>query len=613
MITVSKLGLRAPINWDSDAREHLFLMNKLWNTLVAIEHENYEKWSQVFCIDGEYDTLRQAFETASAKIDELWKERLALRARTRAKASEQDTDYGNQIKEAKTLASDLWKKVKARRSSIKDNPEIVEKLKDLEADRRERVKEARNASGLWWPNYNAVVASYDVARSKAMATGTRLKFHAFTGEGRFTVQFQKPITVSELFSGKNSSAKIEEISPEAFAHLFGKDKPPHDKFKLLHVTIYTFTDENGKRQRRNLMLPIFMSRDLPANAIIKSMQVTCRKRDSVPLPGSNTTSELIKRTTKPFIADAYEWYACFTLQTPDVESIHKSKSACGLNFGWRQTSHGIRVATLVDISGNHEHFYLPNTVIQRLARADSIKSELDDAANIMRSKISEWLKELDDRAPEEWMEAAKDAVNSRSHDKLYQLVLLWNTWSFHQFMPNWKREMDDWHSVKCPKKGEPDYDLKNSLFWTCDFRKRREMIGLREGAQNHRLTWYQTIAKQIATKYALIGIGQLELKKSALTEQQEEVLPEVARSNRVKASLFELTDWLKKQAAKCSSEIVKAKRPVTNTCHKCGAKQNVPADALAHTCTKCHSVWDRDVNAAMIALQDAIQAEEKVV
>jgi len=42
-IIVRQYGLLAPLNWDQDCQEHLWLQNKFWNRLVEIEAQYLEK------------------------------------------------------------------------------------------------------------------------------------------------------------------------------------------------------------------------------------------------------------------------------------------------------------------------------------------------------------------------------------------------------------------------------------------------------------------------------------------------------------------------------------------------------------------------------------------
>jgi putative transposase len=52
-VIVRQYGLRPPLDWDDDAHEVLWLQNRLWNTLVEIDHEHNAQYRAL--IDGDPD------------------------------------------------------------------------------------------------------------------------------------------------------------------------------------------------------------------------------------------------------------------------------------------------------------------------------------------------------------------------------------------------------------------------------------------------------------------------------------------------------------------------------------------------------------------------------
>lgn len=566
-IIVRKYGLLAPINWGDDCREQLFLANKLWNTLVEIERTNQIEWNAVFEQNPEFSMLKTELDQVQSDIDAAWDERRKTRAKLRAKATDEDQASEDAIKAMTARRKELWAQLKTLRNKIK--PEYREQLDAVELDRRAKVKKARQESGLFWSNYNAVVDSYNVARSRALKEGATLRFHAFDGTGRFVNQIQGGMSVEDLLNARHSQVSVSDVSPESFSQFFNGriDSARSRRLKWLTITAYTGKDEAGKHFRRNLTFPMIMHRPIPDDARIKEVEVVGKR-----------------------IAGKIEWSVTFTCTIEAEAPHHESKSACGLNFGWRQTANGIRICTLADSMGHKEHFYLPDSVMRRLQYCEQLQSELDDAANDLRDKISEWLESAGCSAPEEWREAAEIAKRSRSPGKLVRLALLWREWDF---MTEWREIAEAWRKAdKC---------------------KRQEMENLRQKAINHRRDIYRNIGKQIADCYSMIGFGQLDLKKAAqlvIDDIEENTLPAKARYIRQAVCISELIEWIEKQAAKSGAEIVDAARPVTNTCNVCGSRQSVKPDTIHHNCTKCGSSWDRDENAAKIALQDIFQSEK---
>jgi hypothetical protein len=76
------------------------------------------------------------------------------------------------------------------------------------------IKEARNhysrQLGLYWPNYLESERAANQARFQRMDP----KFHRWTGEGSLAIQFQKGLSVAELFECQDSRLRlIHPISP----------------------------------------------------------------------------------------------------------------------------------------------------------------------------------------------------------------------------------------------------------------------------------------------------------------------------------------------------------------------------------------------------------------
>jgi hypothetical protein len=563
-VIVRQYGLLAPLDWGDDCKEQLFLSNRLWNALVEIERTNQTEWNAVFEQNSEFSMLKTELDQLQADIEEAWEERRKNRAKVRAKATDEDQASADAIKSMTARRAELWAQLKALRNKLK--PGFKDALDAVELDRRAKVKKARQESGLYWCNYNAVIDSYNTARSRALKTGARLQFHAFDGTGRFVNQIQGGMSVDDLLNAKHSQVSIKSLPVDAFTAPFRGERRRKQR-TFLTVTAYTGKDEAGKHFRRNLTFPMIMHRPIPDDARIKEVEVVAKR-----------------------IAGKIEWSVTFTCTTDAEAPHHESQSACGLNFGWRQTANGVRVCTLADSVGHKEHFHLPDTVIRRLQYCEQLQSELDEAANELRAQIAEWLAVPCDSAPDEWREAAEIAKRSRSPGKLIKLALLWRDWDFRQ---DWREIAEEWRKA--------------------DKRKRQEMENLRQKAINHRRDVYRNIGKRIADRYSMIGFGQLDLKKAAqlvIADAEENTLPAEARRIRQMSCVSELVEWIEKQAVKAGATIIQATRPVTGTCHVCGSRQSVKPDMLHHHCTKCGSVWDRDENACVIALQDVMQSDK---
>lgn len=136
-----------------------------------------------------------------------------------------------------------------------------------------------------------------------------------------------------------------------------------------------------------------MHRELPPEAQIKEVAVACRKRGGTQRhlpPGEQPHGRHRPRRSAPRIGDEYEWSVTFTCQTPDAAAASASRSACGLNLGWRQTPQGLLIATLTDSAGHLERIHLPEAILTRLDRAEALQGTLDTAANAIRARLAVW-------------------------------------------------------------------------------------------------------------------------------------------------------------------------------------------------------------------------------
>jgi hypothetical protein len=181
-ISVYRYGLLAPLDWADDCEEELRRMTALWNRLVEIEHAHRAQVRALTAADDAVAAAEAEVATLNDKVTTLYERRVASRkeARARTKTTELDDEI-TQAKRDRREASAIAKEARRRvQAGAKD------RLAALNEQRKALVKTARQQSGLYWGNYNAVCADYDRARSAAMKRGVELKFHrhcTLPGEG----------------------------------------------------------------------------------------------------------------------------------------------------------------------------------------------------------------------------------------------------------------------------------------------------------------------------------------------------------------------------------------------------------------------------------------------
>lgn len=553
-----RYGLGEPIDWDSDVADQLYLQTKFWNRLVEIEREAREQYRAVVGADDTIGPLTTEIEAAKQKKERLFTERKALRAKARKKIPTPDHDA--RIKALAEQIRALAAVIKTARIDAKER--LAPHADAINTWRFDAVKQARNASGLWWGNYNAVAASYDAARAKAMKEGTELQFHRFTGEGRLTCQIQGGASAEAIMTGKCTLVNVAPLAAGAFSH------PSRGERRRLQRTQIAVTAFTRGTERRMLTLPMQMHRPLPDGAIVKQVTLTRRK-----------------------VGTRFRWHAVFTCSIPDTEmQPHPSERACGVNLGFRQVKEGLRVATVAwDSRKTAEHLILPAEWLAAMDRVETLQSRRDE--HLLPMHAAAKLLPRDDDTPEALRERLDRIARAPKigSAQLAAMVLAWRDGH-----PGWQPEQ------------LPAFEAWRRN----DKRAAEEQANLRDKLAAQRKEHYRLWAHDLVRRFSVIAVGKIELRKLAELQRAdgtENDLHARARANRTRASLFLLQQELAQQAMKQGSRIVMVDGPVSSTCHACGASTTVTLDIM-QVCEHCHAVWDQDANAALNAHFDGVQA-----
>lgn len=562
-VIVRKYGMLPPLDFDKDCTEHLFLQNKLWNRLVEIEMENRATYREVSGSVGKVAPLVADIEVLEAHISDLVAERSNLRMVLKIKKGDQLKDIDLQIAEAKVKKKDLIFAIRAAKSEEK---EAIKTLTEpLETARKDAVKLAYQQSGLWWCNYNAVINSYNVARSKAMKEGADLNFHRFDGTGRFTCQIQGGMTTEQLLNGDHNIASLRLVSSGEFSEISGKRPPAlwlqevgsrkdSRQYGVLKVTVYTFADAEGKHQRRFLSIPVILHRPLPETGDLKEFTVT-RKR----------------------VGATYNWNVTFTYTQPKQPSPKHDGMSCGINMGWKRVPGGLRIASIVPERGAATHIVMPQSIVDDLVYVSGLKSRVDTMTNDNFSWLKENVRDVPPELEEQYLTIKR--AKSSHPVKYAKFVNTWRT-QVPEFSPELLREAE--LRRKAAKR------LMNELH-----HKRDKVLARRKD-------FYIKQAKVLAEKYSYIVIDDMDLREFAKLENDKgeyTELSDVARSMRTMACISEFREWLVKQAVKTGCIIDRKMVAQTVTCNECG-HVNTRSLSVMWTCAGCGSVFDQDENAA---------------
>jgi Putative transposase DNA-binding domain len=549
MTTIAyKYGLLEPLDWDQDCHEQLFRMNKLWNTLVEVEHQHRARYRALVGEEVAVATLQSQLDALREEQTALRTERKARRQKARARVATIEQDA--RLRVLATQIQGLAEQCRVARTLAKES--LKEPIRALDAQRFEAVKVARQNSGLWWGNYNAVVHSYEVGRSRAMKDGAELRFRRFNGEGRFTVQIIQGASVEEVTSG-TKQVRLD-LTPRPIPGRGGKPRP------RLGLTLYTRQTQSG-RESRLLTFPVILDRPLPETARIQQVVVTRRR-----------------------VATQWRYAVIFTCRLPDPPTIiNVNARACGINLGFRQSPDGLLVGTLWDGLVLRRKC-VPILWLHAMNEVEGIQQRRDLALAALHEELrAQWPL----RPPEEPQSIAERLGNlvrapRFSAATLAALVLQWRE---HPWWPQMLARLEAWRRV--------------------DKRDLETQENKREHLMCSRQEQYRLFAREIALSYGHIRIGAINLRRMAQLEfpdGTETDLHQQARRNRTRAALSLLQSEIARQAEKTGSTIEYVEGPVTSTCHRCAGRCAVGADVM-HVCEHCSAVWDQDQNAAINAFR----------
>jgi hypothetical protein len=446
-VLIRKYGLLDPIDWGADCQEQLLLQNTLWNRLVRIEREAQAHSRQILSVDPEYAQLDAQIDGLEAEIAHLWRVRRSTDSRAAAASG-----IVAQIRALIANRRRLTQRERTLRAAL--HPKFAAPLLQADIERKAAVKHARQESGLWWGNYNAVCGAYERARARALQTGATLRFRAFDGTGRFRNQIVGGMSVDDLFAGRHSQVCAAHLSSGAHTHPVRAERRRRSRTTLT-ATVYTLA-----RERRNLTWPMIMHRPIPADARIKEIIVT-RRREGI----------------------RFRWSAIFVCTRRDTTTPRTAlPDSAHVELTFQETDEGVRVATVFGGDGHVEHLYLPDALAKRASYIEALRTRAEDRLNDMRARLSSWLATA--TFPAELDSVARQAVSAWASVSMANLALLWR---MHPgFRSDWHDEIEQWRRLE-----KREHIEVTNL--------QRKMVGLR---RQH----YQCEAKRLAERYGSIAL-----------------------------------------------------------------------------------------------------------
>ncbi len=347
-----------------EAENQARLQISFWNQLVGLDREFVQRYREMTDNANEkISSLREELERKQLEINTL---RGAIKKSATGRQSNEKLEARQKIAALLDECRSLIGELKTCRSVARII--IRPRLHDMEAERQGRVKELRQryaAEGLYWGNYNAVLRSYQTARSRAVQTGGELQFHRYDGTGRWTCQIQGGMTVDEAFSRANNLFQVDPVPESAWSH-----PSKGERRRLCRTSARMRIASDPESHPIWLEIPITMHRPVPPDAKIQFVSMNTRK-----------------------VGDRIRWFLNVTVVEDESQKERSpSGQVLAVNIGCREVPDGsVRVAYWVDNNGAAGEVKLDRSFANTSKRISALQKRRDDNFNSARIRLAEWL------------------------------------------------------------------------------------------------------------------------------------------------------------------------------------------------------------------------------
>lgn len=528
---VYEYGCLPPARGRRQALEQMLGRHRLWNALVAVERE-YRSQRALTLRDEAAD---RELEALSGRLAGFRQEIKARRQAAR-KRNVDISDLKEGIARAKIdLASAMAAARRSRRARIEEQ---TQRLDQLEAERRRGVKQAQAESGLYWCNYDDVIAKYESARKRALREGRELRFQTWTGAGKVTVRYQQGLPAAQVH-GADKRLQIDPVSPLAWT---SPQRSTRRKLARSNVRIRTGSDG---RTPVWLELPVVLHRPLPPDGMVRSASVV---RDE--------------------LAGRERWRLLITVSQADREA--REGPAVAVDLGWRLLPQGLRVAYWEDEQGAQGELVLGPDVLWQFSKLNDLKAIRDHHLRAAVAELKRWLQT--NEAPG-WMDLRR-VDECRDACPLLRIYREWRD-----------------------RRIEGDAGVFGALTaWYERFRHLHVWeVNLRDQVVRHRKEVYRRFVAELLRTHGAVFLEELDIRSLARKDRPEDAMRNYTGSMRVVAAVSVLGRLFEERGG-----VVRVSAPnTTQQCSWCGEGSGWDAaDGVLHCCTGCGRVFDQDRNAA---------------
>lgn len=551
--------------------EQISLAHKYYNRLIAIEMQRRaESDAALLPYTKPIQELEAETKRIGARLEELTDALAQLRATAR-KRVKTPPEIAAEIKMLKTLRKPMWDRLRELRAVLKEETrppkegmtkeptQIWLAVQPIWARAHAATLTARAECGLYSGTYQIVEAA-----AKAAKRSPELSFKKWTGSGTVGSQVTMKLSTRDVFS-PNTRIIIDPVDPAAWVAPRGAALGPRPETerpqRLKRRTRVQIRIDSEDRKPVWATFSMMMHRPLPEKAVLTWVKVQ-----------------------RMYVAGRYIWKLLLTMNVPDALPV-TDRPTIGIDLGWRKRPDGMRAAAWVSSTGSLGTLVLPQSIQDRLDKADSIRSFRDRETDTMREKLSAMLKKL--VLPEPLRAEAKNLHLWKSGKRFERLL--------------WR-----WYSHRCAGDA-PALALLEA------WQRRRMHLwqyerGMRAGALCDRRDLFRSFACCVAQTHGVVAIEDWNMTTVVEHPEPEEDDPAtpVSRRQRVVTGASLLRLALISAVHQAGGTIMRVPVELTTLrCSYCGVVNNFDKKILEHTCTACKVTWDQDYNAARNLLAGA--------
>jgi predicted RNA-binding Zn-ribbon protein involved in translation (DUF1610 family) len=527
---VYRYGAKKPTSNAEALLDQLRKAHRYRNKLVEIELQRRKLVEEaVKNIESDVRNLADKLEQLELDIEYTTRKINSHKQKNRTRTV--PAELKEQLKSLKAQRRETLRQMREAKKAAYTRPEILEAFNRIEEKVKAEHKKARNLCGLYWGTYCHVEQIISQIRK-----GPPPKFRRFDGSGVLAVQLQKGEGIARLESGEDRRIRIEGCG----------------KRRILWLRIGS--DEN--RYPIWATIPFTYHREIPSDAKIKWVKVKAKR-----------------------IACQTEWEVLFTLERssgwkkPDLAQ----DGVVAIDIGWRNFDDRIRVAYWIGSDGCEGEVALPHIMVGKaLEQVEHLRSLRDKNFNEIKQQLLDAIETM--QVPDWLTEAIKTLHQWRSQGRLAALAIRWRQQRF-----------------------EGDNDIFTLLeTWRVRDRHLYEWEAhLRVKAIRRRDDYFANVVANLSRRYKTAIVEDFDLRNvTQVDPTQTEQIGDGRQRYRARiAAAGGLRQMIKNRFAE--TQIVSAVL-TTQTCTECGEVMNFDAaESVFGKCPHCGHTFDQDRAAAI--------------